>query len=159
MPGRGWRWWSAPAGNWPRHQGETIPSQLAPPRAGVLRKPCSELARDPALERIASGLGSGGAPPGGPGLADAANGTAGNGSAPQARARPLRPPTPRQQARWKAIQQARLQGLSMRAIARLLGISRVTVSTYIRAGGPPGRQDAASSTSSDQRERTFSLNS
>ena len=142
-----------------RHQEETIPSRLAPPRAGVLREPRSELARDPALERIALGLGSGGSPPGGPEPSAAANGIAANGASAQAGVKPLRPPTPRQQARWKAIRQAQLQGLSMRATARLLGISRVTVSSYIRAGGPPGRQGAASSTSSDQRERTLSLNS
>ena len=59
---------------------------------------------------------------------------------------PLRPPTPRQQTLWKAIRQAQLQGLSMRATARVLGISRNTVSAYLRAGGPPGRQGAASST-------------
>ena len=57
-----------------RHQGETIASRLAPPRAGVLRERRSELARDPALERIASGLGSGGAPPGRPDIPAAANG-------------------------------------------------------------------------------------
>ena len=51
-----------------RHQGETILSRLAPPRSGVLRERRSELALDPALERIASGLGSGGAPPGPPEL-------------------------------------------------------------------------------------------
>ena len=129
-----------------RHQGETIPSRRAPPRAGVLRERRSELARDPALERIALGLGSGGAPPGRPDIPAAANGTAINDAATQARVKPLRPPTPRQQARWKAIRQAQLQGLSMRATARVLGISRDTVSTYIRAGGPPGRQGAASST-------------
>ena len=122
----------------------------------MLRERRSELARDPALERIASGLGSGVAPPGRLELPAAANGTALNGAAPQARVKPLRPPTPRQQTRWKAIRQAQLQGLSMRATARVLGISRNTVSTYIRAGGPPGRQGAASSTSSDQtREDIF----
>ena len=141
-----------------RHQGETIPSRLAPPRAGVLREPRSELARDPALERIASGLGSGGVPPGVSEPSAATNGTAANGAAPRAGVKRLRPPTLRQQARWKAIRQAQLQGLSMRAIARLLGISRNTVRRYIRADGPPGRQGAASSTSSDQPERTFSLN-
>ena len=133
-----------------RHQGETIPSRLAPPRSGVLRERRSELARDPALERLALGLGSGVAPPDRPELPAAANGSAANGASPQARVKPLRPPTPRQQARWKAIRQAQLQGLSMRATARVLGISRVTVSAYLRAGGPPGRQGAASSTSSDQ---------
>ena len=46
----------------------------------------------------------------------------------------------------------------MRATARVLGISRNTVRSYLHAGGPPGRQGAASSTSNDQRERTFFLN-
>ena len=133
-----------------RQQGQTIPSRLAPPRAGVLRERRSALARDPALERIASGLGSGGALPGGPELSPASNGTAVNGASPRARVKPPHPPTPRQQARWKAIRQAQLQGLSMRATARVLGISRDTVSAYIRAGGPPGGQGAASSTRSDQ---------
>ena len=133
-----------------RHQGETIPSRLAPPRSGVLRERRSELARDPALERLALGLGSGGAAPAQPELPAAANGTAVTGASPQARVKPLRPPTSRQQARWKAIRQAQLQGLSMRATARVLGISRDTVSAYLRAGGPPGRQGAASSTISDQ---------
>ena len=75
-----------------------------------------------------------------------ANGTAINDAAPQARVKPLRPPTPRQQTLWKAIRQAQLQGLSMRATARVLGISRNTVSAYLRGGGPPGRRGAASST-------------
>ena len=47
------------------------------------------------------------------------------------RGKPLRAPTPRQ-LDWKAIQQAQLQGLST-GTARLLGISRVTVSNYVRA--------------------------
>ena len=142
-----------------RHEGETIPSRLAPPRAGVLRERRSALARQPALERIASGLGFDTAPPGRPELAAAANGTAVNGASPQAPTRPLRPPTPRQQARWKAIRQAQLQGLSMRATARLLGISRNTIRRYVRDDGPPGRRGAALSAGSDQRERTDSLNS
>ena len=79
-----------------------------------------------------------------------------DGASPRARVKPPNPPTPRQQARWKAIRQAQLQGLSMRATARVLGIARNTVSAYIRAGGPPGRQGAASCTSSDQtREEIF----
>ena len=129
-----------------RHRGETIPSRLAPPRSGVLRERRSELARDPALERLALGLGSRVAPPDQPELPAAANGTAANGASPQARVKPLRPPTPRQQTLWKAIRQAQLQGLSMRATARVLGISRNTVRRYVLAGGPPGRQGAASST-------------
>ena len=114
--------------------------------SGVLRERRSELARDPALERLALGLGSGVAPPDQPELPAAANETAANGASRQARVKPLRPPTPRQQTLWKAIRQAQLQGLSMRATARVLGISRNTVRSYLRAGGPPGRQGAASST-------------
>ena len=133
------------------HQGETIPSREAPPRAGVLRAARSELARNPNHERIASGLGSGGAPRRLPALpaATAAVKVASNGAAagPDSASKQLRPPTPRQLARWKAIQQARLQGLSMRATARLLGISRDTVSSYVRANGVPGRRNGAAASS------------
>ena len=131
-----------------RHQGETIPSRLAPPRSGVLRERRSELARDPALERLALGLGSGGAPPGRPDIPAAANGTAINDAATQARVKPLRPPT-RQQARWKAIRQAQLQGLSMRD----------TVSTYASApAAHPGARVRHHLRAAIKRERTFSLN-
>ena len=132
------------------HQGETIPSREAPPRAGVLRAARSELARNPDHERIASGLGSGGAPrrlpvaPAVPAVEGAPNGAA---VKPEPGSKQLRPPTPRQLARWKAIQQAQLQGLSMRATARLLGISRDTVSSYVRANGVPGRQTGAAASS------------
>ena len=127
-----------------RHQGETIPSRLAPPRSGVLRERRSELALDPALERIASGLGPSGGPPR-PRRTFYDQRPIVNAAAPTV----LRSPTARQAARWKAIQQALLQGLSMRATARLLGISRNTIRRYLRAGGPPGRQDAAHLPSSD----------
>ena len=127
------------------HQGETIAAREAPPRAGVLRAARSELARRPDHERIASGLGSGGAPrrlpvaPAVPAVEGAPNGAA---VKPEPGSKQLRAPTPRQLARWKAIQQAQLQGLSMRATARLLGISRVTVRSYVRANGVPGRRNA-----------------
>ena len=45
--------------------------------------------------------------------------------------------TSTQKARWKAIQQARLKGLSLRAIARELGIARDTVRKYAHAEQPP----------------------
>ena len=134
-----------------QHQGETIHSREAPPRAGVLRAARSELARNPNHERIASGLGSGGAPRRLPALpaATAAVKVASNGATtrPETGGKQLRAPTPRQLARWKAIQQARLQGLSMRATARLLGISRDTVSSYIQANGVPGRRNAGAASS------------
>ena len=48
-----------------------------------------------------------------------------------------RTPTPTQQARWVAVQQARSQGLSLRAIARHLGMSKDTARKYVLAESPP----------------------
>ena len=48
-----------------------------------------------------------------------------------------RKPTPTQQARWEAVQQAKSQGLSLRAIARELGMSKNTVAKYLKAESPP----------------------
>ena len=48
-----------------------------------------------------------------------------------------RTPTLTQQARWEAAQQAKRQGLSLRAIARKLGMSRVAASKYALAESPP----------------------
>ena len=54
-----------------------------------------------------------------------------------------RTPTPTQKARWKAIQQARLNGLSLRAIAKELGIARETVRKYAYAEQPPTKKLSA----------------
>ena len=51
-----------------------------------------------------------------------------------------RTPTPTQLARWKAIRRARLKGLSLRAIARELGIARDTVRKYGYAEQPPTKK-------------------
>jgi transposase len=48
-----------------------------------------------------------------------------------------RRPTIHQQARWDAIQEARGQGLSLRAMAKLLGMSRKTIRRYKAAISPP----------------------
>ena len=52
-------------------------------------------------------------------------------------------PTPTQKARWKAIRQAQLKGLSLRAIARELGIARDTVLKYAHPEQPPTKQLSA----------------
>ena len=71
-------------------------------------------------------------PAGAPGY----DGTIVNAAAPTV----LRSPTASQAARWKAIQQALLHGLSMRATARLLGMQH---HQEVRPrGGPSGRQGA-----------------
>ena len=49
-------------------------------------------------------------------------------------------PTPRQQALWKAVQHAKLQGTSLRGIARELGISRNKVRRYAHALSPPANR-------------------
>ena len=48
-----------------------------------------------------------------------------------------RKPTPLQTARWKAVQKAKRKGLSIRRIARELGIHRETVRKYMNAERPP----------------------
>lgn len=54
-----------------------------------------------------------------------------------------RTPTQAQQARWEAVQQARQQGLSLRAIARKLGMARNTVEKYAAAESPPMKKLSA----------------
>ena len=48
-----------------------------------------------------------------------------------------------QKERWKAVQQAKLQGMSIRRMARELGIHRETVRRYIDAESPPTRRTSA----------------
>ena len=54
-----------------------------------------------------------------------------------------RTPTQAQQARWEAVQQAKGQGLSLRAITRKLGMSRVAARKYASAEGPPTKRLSA----------------
>ena len=54
-----------------------------------------------------------------------------------------RTPTPTQQARWEAVQQAREKGLSLRAIAQKLGMSRDTAGKYAKAKRPPTKRLSA----------------
>ena len=54
-----------------------------------------------------------------------------------------RTPTPTQQARWEAVQRAREQGLSLRAIARNLGMAKNTAKKYAEADAPPTKKLSA----------------
>ena len=54
-----------------------------------------------------------------------------------------RMPTPTQQARWEAVHLAREQGLSLRAIAKNLGMARDTVGKYLKAQSPPTKKLSA----------------
>ena len=53
-----------------------------------------------------------------------------------------------QQERWKAVQQAKLKGMSIRRMARELGIHRDTVRRYVDAESPPTRRSPVASTMS-----------
>ena len=57
-----------------------------------------------------------------------------------------RKPTFLQKERWKAVQQAKLEGMSIRRMARELGIHRDTVRRYIDAESPPTRRSPVAST-------------
>lgn len=74
---------------------------------------------------------------------------------------PPRQPTPRQQARWHAVQTAKRRGLSLRVTARVLGISRNTVRRYVAADSPPVYPERRSDKNGLEREAvlTESLNS
>lgn len=140
------------------HQGRIIPTQEAPPHPGILRARNGDSGGNPVT--ILSGLADGVRPDtvGSPGLGPvrvlgaatkgAAAGSlvqARNGGAPRLKARyaPTSPsvlrrqPTLRQKARWEAVQEAKLHGLSLRVIARVLGIDRGTVRKYADAASPP----------------------
>ena len=54
-----------------------------------------------------------------------------------------RTPTQTQQARWEAVQLAREQGLSLRAIARNLGMAKNTAKKYAVAESPPTKNLSA----------------
>ena len=111
----------------------------APPRPGILRASNGPLRYGPGLDRRVNGVGSH------PkeslaslGVIEAGSATLhGGGRVRKPPASPRRKPTPRQRVRWKAVQQAKLRGLSIRAIARELGIHRNTIRKYAEAKSPP----------------------
>ena len=55
--------------------------------------------------------------------------------------RSSRRPTPLQTARWNAVQKAKRRGLSIRGVAREVGIHRDTAKKYMEAVSPPMKRD------------------
>lgn len=140
------------------YQGRGIPTQEAPPRPAVLRSRNRDHGGRAiaTLECLAGGVTPDGVGGQGQGwvevvgtaregaaagsLVHVRNGGAYRPNAPDIPAPPWAPrrrPTPLQQARWDAIHHTKRQGLSLRAIARVLGISRDTVRKYAGADSPP----------------------
>ena len=141
-----------------RYEGRRVATQEPPPRMGALWAGATVWSPGPELRRIVSSVGDHhisrsqqhrlaalepvrpAAPAHKPvaGKEAAAKDTASKASNPWTRT-----PTPTQLARWKAIQKGRLKGLSLRAISRELGISRVTVRKYAYAEKPPTKKLSA----------------
>ena len=53
-----------------------------------------------------------------------------------------RKPTPLQTTRWNAVQKAKRKGLSIRGVAREVGIHRDTAKKYMEAESPPMKRSA-----------------
>jgi hypothetical protein len=109
------------------YQGRVIPTQEAPPRPGILRVTSTtwnnELAKLPQWLTDFTG--------------EVIKDNSGVVEPPDSVSMPPRRPTPRQRARWEAVQAAKRHGLTKRAIARELGISRNTVKKHLEASSPP----------------------
>ena len=121
-----------------QYLGRVIPTQEAPPRPGLLR----------AVAARAQGGDEGqwGRAVNGRWQESLATLETGNVDRPRrtrkSRAKLDRPPTPRQRTIWKSVQEAKLRGLSLRAIAGELGIHRETAKKYALADSPPVRRTA-----------------
>ena len=124
-----------------QYGGEVIPHQEAPPKAGALRAAQGAFAPTPELAQVVMNLSQHGltrmqlqrlAALGTPVDYSIDDEQASNSYTP-----PPREATPRKQALWKAVHHAKLQGVSLRGIARELGISRNTVKKYVHSSAPP----------------------
>ena len=127
-----------------QHEDRIIPSQEAPPRPSVLRGFAGRTTHSPIIHQPTNGLGSKWDAK----LATldanhdaeqpvATSGRNGTGRVRKAVGPRRKKPTPLQTARWKAVQRAKRKGLSMRGIARELGIHRDTVKKYMNTESPP----------------------
>ena len=109
-----------------QYQGQTIPTQEAPPRPGPLMATAVPLEGSRTSHGIEGGGGQCNAR-----LATLQTGEVNRDLRPlKSKAQQHRAPTTRQRTLWKSVRQAKLRRLSLRAIARDLGIHRNTVRKY-----------------------------
>ena len=124
-----------------QHDGKVIAHQEAPPKAGALRATRGALAPTPELGQVVRNLSQHGLTR--PqlqrlaALRAPADQPEDDEHGPSSYTPPPRQATPRKQALWKAVHHAKLQGVSLRGIARQLGISRNTVRKYVELTAPP----------------------
>ena len=141
-----------------RYDGRRVATQEPPPRMGALWAGATAWSPGPELRRVVSSVGDHHISrsqqrrlaalepvrPAAPALKPVAGKEAAAKDAASKTSNPwTRTPTPTQLARWKAIQKGRLKGLSLRAISRDLGISRVTARKYAYAEKPPTKKLSA----------------
>ena len=130
-----------------QHQGRDIPSQEAPPRPSVLRGLAGRTGHTPVSHMPTkvnrNGLGGRSvtrlatlAPLHHVGKLIAVAGPNGARRVRKPVSPPPRKPTPLQTARWKAVQKAKRRGLTIRGIARELGIHRATAKKYMNCQKP-----------------------
>ena len=131
-----------------RYRGEIIPSQEASPRPGILRSFNGSSSYRPVPHRDLNGLGRRweatlAALDAQVDARDADDTVVDNGAVRvrKAPAMSRRKPTPLQTARWNAVQKAKQRGLSIRGVARELGIHRATAKKYMEALSPPMKRD------------------
>ena len=121
-----------------QYLGQVIPTQEAPPRPGLLRAVAARAQE--------SDEGQWSMAVNGRWQESLATLETGNVDRPRrtrkSRAKLDRQPTPRQRTIWKSVQEAKLRDLSLRAIARELGIHRETAKKYALAESPPVRRTA-----------------
>ena len=127
-----------------QHEGRIVASQQAPPRPGILRSFGTRTVHTAGPSRYTNGVirrpedevESMGTVLEADRLRDDADR---NGAARVRRTATPGPrkPTPLQTARWKAVQKAKRKGLSIRGIAREVGIHRDTARKYMNAETPP----------------------
>ena len=127
-----------------RREGRIIPTQEASPRPNILRSFVEAPERTPVPPFNANGLGRHWADKLAPldtaSHAGNVHDTAtrnGRSRVRKTAASLRRSPTPLQMARWKAVQKAKRRGLSIRGVARELGIHRSTAKKYMKAESPP----------------------
>ena len=141
-----------------QHEGKVIAHREAPSKAGALRAAQGTLAPTPELAQVVRSLSQHGltrlqlqrlaaleAPVDQP--MDDEN-------VPTPYIPPPKQATPRKQALWKAVHHARLQGVSLRGIAKQLGISRNTVRKYVDLPGPPINRTPGRTTRSGAQHHT-----
>ena len=120
-----------------QHQGQMVLAQEAPPRAAQLRERAAALPVGSGQGRGVNGTGHSRDPH----LATLQTGEIDRDLRPRkSKAKQHLIPTARQRALWENVQQAKRRGLSLRAIARELGVHRNTVHKYALADSPPLRK-------------------